>query len=110
MMEANLTEERAMNLVIPPNIPLFMTTVLVLLLTPGPVVIYVMARSIDQGRRAGLVSALSAGLGDFCHVLAATFGLSALLMTSALAFDIVKYLGAAYLIYLGVRKLFTRPA
>lgn len=90
------------------NLALFIPAALALLLTPGPVVLYVVTRSIDQGRSAGLVSALSAALGDFCHVMVAAFGLSALLLSSALAFDLVKYLGAAYLIYLGIRKLLAK--
>jgi threonine/homoserine/homoserine lactone efflux protein len=87
---------------------LFCIAALALLLTPGPVVLYTIARSIDQGRRAGLVSVLAAGIGDFCHVVAATLGLSALLMSSAIAFSLVKYAGAAYLIYLGMRTLLAR--
>src|SRR5262249_28998229 len=63
-----------------------------------------------QGRRAGLVSVLSIEVGNFMHVLAATLGLSALLLSSALVFTIVKYLGAAYLIYLGLRTLLTHTA
>ncbi len=92
----------------PSKLPLFLLAALVLLLTPGPAVMYIVARSIDQGRPAGLVSVLSVEVGNFFHVLAATFGLSALLMTSALAFSVVKYLGAAYLIYLGVKRLLSR--
>jgi threonine/homoserine/homoserine lactone efflux protein len=92
----------------PAKLPLFLLASLALLLTPGPAVMYIIARSIDQGRPAGLVSVLSIEVGNFFHVLAATFGLSALLMSSALAFSVVKYLGAAYLIYLGLRKLFSR--
>ena len=92
----------------PSRLPLFLLASLVLLLTPGPAVMYIIARSIDQGRPAGLVSVLSIEVGNFFHVLAATFGLSALLMSSALAFSVVKYLGAAYLVYLGLRKLFQR--
>lgn len=92
----------------PSKLPLFLFAALVLLLTPGPAVMYIIARSVDQGRPAGLVSVLSVEVGNFGHVLAATFGLSALLMTSALAFSVVKYLGAAYLIYLGVRRMFSR--
>lgn len=87
---------------------LFIVAAVVLLLTPGPAVLYIVARSIDQGRLAGLVSVFSIEVGNFTHVLAATFGLSALLLSSALAFSVVKYLGAAYLIYLGLRKLFSR--
>jgi threonine/homoserine/homoserine lactone efflux protein len=84
---------------------LFATAALALLLIPGPVVLYTLARSISQGRSAGLVSVLSASVGDMVHVLAAAIGISALLMTSATAFTVVKYLGAAYLFYLGVRTL-----
>ena len=87
---------------------LFSIAALALLLIPGPVVLYVIARSIDQGRRAGLVSVLAAGIGNCCHVLAATLGFSALLASSALAFDVVKYAGAAYLVYLGIRTLTSR--
>src|SRR5688572_29657287 len=84
---------------------LFCAAALALLLTPGPAVLYVVARSLSQGRRAGLASILGLSLGGLCHVLAAVVGLSALLASSALAFTILKYLGAAYLIYLGVKKL-----
>jgi threonine/homoserine/homoserine lactone efflux protein len=84
---------------------LFVSAALVLLAIPGPAVFYVTSRSIGHGRSAGLVSALGIGVGTLFHVVAATLGLSALLMSSALAFGAVKYLGAAYLIYLGVQKL-----
>src|SRR5688500_17468268 len=77
---------------------------------PGPAVLYVVTRSVDQGRRAGLVSVLGLQTGTLVHVFGAALGLSAILLTSALAFDIVKYLGAAYLIYLGIRKLMERDA
>jgi threonine/homoserine/homoserine lactone efflux protein len=92
------------------HLPLFLLASAVLLLTPGPAVLYIFARSVAQGRRAGLVSVCSIEVGNFMHVIAATLGLSALLLSSALAFTIVKYLGAAYLIYLGLRTLFTREA
>ena len=88
-----------------PNLPIFLLAALILLITPGPAVLYIVARSLDQGRLAGFVSVLSIEVGNFVHVLAATLGLSAILVSSALAFSIVKYLGAAYLIYLGVRRL-----
>ncbi len=91
-----------------PHLPVFLLAALILLLTPGPAVLYIVARSLDQGRRAGLVSVLSIEVGNSVHVLAAALGLSALLLSSALAFSIVKYLGAAYLIYLGLRRLFAR--
>jgi len=93
-----------------PHLPVFLLAALILLLTPGPAVLYIVARSLDQGRLAGLVSVLSIEVGNFVHVLAATLGLSAILVSSALAFSSVKYLGAAYLIYLGVRRLFMREA
>ena len=90
------------------HLPLFILASAVLLLTPGPAVLYIIARSVDQGRRAGLVSVGAIEVGNFVHVIAATLGLSAILLSSALAFSVVKYLGAAYLVYLGLRKLFTR--
>jgi threonine/homoserine/homoserine lactone efflux protein len=93
-----------------PNLPVFLAAALVLLLTPGPAVLYIVARSLDQGRLAGLVSVLSIEVGNSVHVLAAAVGLSALLLSSALAFSIVKYLGAAYLIYLGLRRLMAGDA
>src|SRR5215207_5097161 len=84
---------------------LFIGAALVLLLIPGPAVLYITARSASQGRIAGLVSVLAIETANFLQALAATLGLSAILLSSALAFDVVKYLGAAYLIYLGIRKL-----
>ena len=87
------------------NLALFIPAAIVLIVTPGPVVLYIVTRSVDQGRKAGLVSVLGSEIGNLCHVAAAALGLSAILLSSTLAFDIVKYLGAAYLIYLGIRKL-----
>ena len=84
---------------------LFVGAALVLLLTPGPAVLYIVARSIHQGRAAGLVSAMGIGVGTLCHVVAAALGLSALLMSSPLAFQCVRLMGTAYLIYLGIAKL-----
>lgn len=89
----------------PSSFLIFMTAALLLLLAPGPAVLYIVARSIDQGARAGVVSSLGMFAGGFFHVAAAAFGLSAILMTSALAFSVVKYAGAAYLIYLGIKTL-----
>lgn len=83
----------------------FSTAALALILVPGPNVLYVVTRSISQGRRAGLVSALGIETGTFIHIAAAALGLSALLASSALAMNAVKYLGAAYLIYLGIRAM-----
>jgi threonine/homoserine/homoserine lactone efflux protein len=84
---------------------LFITGAAILLAIPGPAVMYIVSRSIGQGRAAGLVSAMGITTGTLFHVAAATLGLSALLVSSALAFQFVKYLGAAYLIYLGIRVL-----
>jgi threonine/homoserine/homoserine lactone efflux protein len=87
---------------------LFLGASLALLLVPGPAVLYNTARSANQGRLAGFVSVLAIETANFLQAVAATLGLSAILLSSALAFDVVKYLGAAYLIYLGVRKLLAR--
>jgi threonine/homoserine/homoserine lactone efflux protein len=84
---------------------LFMGAALALLLIPGPAVLYITARSASQGRVAGLVSVLAIETANFIQAVAAALGLSAILLSSALAFDVVKYLGAAYLIYLGICKL-----
>jgi threonine/homoserine/homoserine lactone efflux protein len=89
------------------RLPLFIFASIVLLLTPGPAVLYIIARSVDQGRVAGLISVLSIEVGNFFHAIAAALGLSALLFSSETAFNLVKYLGAAYLVYLGLRKLFS---
>jgi threonine/homoserine/homoserine lactone efflux protein len=86
----------------------FVGASLALLLVPGPAVLYITARSANQGRLAGLVSVLAIETANFLQAVAATLGLSAILLSSALAFDVVKYLGAAYLIYLGIRKLLVR--
>lgn len=86
----------------------FIGASLALLLVPGPAVLYITARSANQGRLAGLVSVLAIETANFLQAVAATLGLSAILLSSALAFDVVKYLGAAYLIYLGLRKLLVR--
>ncbi|MGB8475577.1 MAG: LysE family translocator [Candidatus Acidiferrum sp.] len=85
---------------------LFITGAIVLLVIPGPAVFYIVGRSVDHGRRAGVVSALGIATGALVHITAAALGLSALLVSSAAAFNFVKYLGAAYLIYLGLQKLY----
>ena len=90
------------------SLTLFLVSTLVLLVIPGPEVFYISARSISQGRRAGVVSVLGIQTGTLVHVLAAAFGLSAILVSSALAFEVVRYLGAAYLVFLGVRRLRSR--
>jgi threonine/homoserine/homoserine lactone efflux protein len=86
----------------------FMVAAVALLLAPGPAVTFVVARSVEQGRRAGLVSVAGGSLGTWVHVFAATLGLSAILASSALAFSFVKYAGAVYLLYLGVRVLLSK--
>lgn len=83
----------------------FIVAALVVLLIPGPGVLYIVTRSLSQGRRAGLVSVLGLSAGALVHVVAATAGLSAILLASATAFGAVKALGAGYLIYLGIRTL-----
>jgi threonine/homoserine/homoserine lactone efflux protein len=87
---------------------LFIATALVLLAIPGPAVLYVVGRSIDQGRTAGLASVLGITTGTIVHITAATVGLSSLVLASKVAFDAVRYAGAAYLVLLGVRRLLTR--
>ncbi len=88
----------------------FMAAGLMLNLTPGPDMLYVIANSVGQGRRAGVVSALGIGAGSVVHTGAAALGLSALLMSSAVAFDAVRLAGAAYLLYLGLRALTGKAA
>ncbi|HVO38069.1 MAG TPA: LysE family translocator [Spirochaetia bacterium] len=87
---------------------IFLAAALVLLVIPGPAVLYIVTRSAAHGRRAGLASVLGVEVGSLIHSMAAAFGLSAILMTSALAFQVVKYAGAAYLVYLGIRALLSR--
>lgn len=83
----------------------FSAATLILLVIPGPAVMYIVTRSATQGRRAGLVSVAGIHLGTVAHVLAAMIGLSAVLAASATAFSIVKFVGAAYLIWLGIESL-----
>jgi threonine/homoserine/homoserine lactone efflux protein len=83
----------------------FLIAAVVLAVTPGPGIAYVVARTVAGGRTEGVASCVGTGVGGMVHVLAAAFGLSALLAQSAVAFSVVKYLGAAYLIYMGVRML-----
>ena len=89
---------------------LFIATALVLLAIPGPAVLYVVGRSIDQGRTAGLASVLGITTGTIVHITAATVGLSSLVLASKVAFDAVRYVGAAYLVLLGIRRLLMRGA
>lgn len=90
------------------NLLLFLAASLALIATPGPDMIYVITRGVAQGRRAALISAWGVCSGLIVHTSFAAIGLSALLQRSAAAFQVVKYVGAAYLIYLGVRTLLDR--
>jgi threonine/homoserine/homoserine lactone efflux protein len=89
----------------PSTIGLFALAAILLLLVPGPSVLYIVTRSVDQGRRAGLVSVLGIHAGSVVHVAAAALGISALIAASATAFDVVRYAGALYLIVLGLRTI-----
>jgi threonine/homoserine/homoserine lactone efflux protein len=88
----------------------FLATALALLAIPGPAVLYVVTRSIEMGRAGGMASVAGITTGTFVHVTLATAGLSSPILASKVAFDAVKYVGAAYLIALGVRRLLTRGA
>ena len=89
----------------PSRLALFVGAALLLLVVPGPSVLYIVTQSVSHGRRAGIASVAGITTGTLVHIAAATVGLSALLASSALAFDVVKYLGAAYLIAVGIRRL-----
>lgn len=86
----------------------FLVAAIVLAITPGPGIAYVVARTVAGGRSEGLASCFGTALGGMVHVVALALGLSAILAQSALAFSVVKYVGAAYLIYLGARLLLDR--
>ncbi len=90
------------------NFYLFFIASLLLNLTPGNDMIYVASRSISQGIKAGMISALGVFIGCFVHILAAVFGLSIIIAKSAFLFELIKYLGAGYLIYLGIKALITK--
>jgi len=91
-----------------PTFALFILAALTLLLIPGPAVLYIVTRSAQHGRRAGFASVLGVEAASLVHALAAVLGLSAILLASATAFEVVKYAGAAYLVYLGIRTLLSR--
>jgi threonine/homoserine/homoserine lactone efflux protein len=91
-------------------VELFAVASIALLLIPGPAVLYVVTQSAEQGRSAGLASVAGIHIGTFVHIVAAAVGLSALILASAVAFSAVKFAGAAYLVYLGIRKLLERSA
>lgn len=85
----------------------FLAACIAIILAPGPAQALVLSRSISDGKKSGIMTALGLNVGTIFHALAAGLGLSTILATSALAFEIVKYLGAAYLIYLGIRELWS---
>jgi len=89
-----------------PTFALFVAAALVMLIVPGPSVLYIVARSVEGGRTAGLISVLGVQTGALVHIAFAALGLSAILASSAVAFSVVKWLGAAYLIWLGLRRIF----
>ena len=91
-----------------PTLGVFAAAAFLLLMTPGPAVLYIVTRSVEQGRRAGLISVLGICTGTLAHVAAAALGISALLAASPRAFSVLRYLGAAYLIGLGIRTLSKR--
>lgn len=90
------------------NFLLFLGAAVLLNLAPGPDLFYVLSRSIAQGRRAGMLSSLGVGTGSLVHALAAALGLSAILATSALAFSVIKWVGAIYLIGIGIQALLSK--
>lgn len=90
------------------NFEAFILAGVLLILTPGTDTMYILGRSVRQGKNAGLMSALGISTGVLVHCIFATLGLSIILAKSALAFEVVKYLGAAYLIYLGLRSMLTK--
>jgi RhtB (resistance to homoserine/threonine) family protein len=83
----------------------FVLVVFVLFLIPGPAVLLTLTQTVKGGLKAGIITGVGIAVGDLIHTIAAVLGLSAILMTSALAFELVKYLGAAYLIFLGIKAL-----
>ena len=90
------------------KLSLFLSVATVLVFMPGPNTLYIIARSIQQGRLAGFVSSLGVQVGTMVHIAAASLGLSALLVSSAVAFNVVKYAGAGYLIVVGIKTLLTK--
>jgi threonine/homoserine/homoserine lactone efflux protein len=99
-----------MDLIASPLFGLFLLAAFALAITPGPGIAYVLARTVSGGRADGLASTAGTALGGLVHVTAAAAGLSALLMQSAGAFTVLRWLGALYLVYLGIRTLLAREA
>jgi len=90
------------------NFPLFIITSIVIVVAPGPDFIYVTTRGVSQGKKAGTLSALGISVGLLVHTLLAAFGLSAIIQSSRIAYVTIKYLGAAYLVFLGIKTLLTK--
>lgn len=88
----------------------FLVAALALNISPGPDMLYVISRSLEQGRRAGIVSALGIGTGTLVHTLITAVGLSAILLSMPVAYELIRYAGAAYLVFLGLRMLFARKS
>jgi threonine/homoserine/homoserine lactone efflux protein len=88
----------------------FLIAAFVLAITPGPGIAYVVARTVSGGRKEGLASCIGTGIGGLIHVMASALGVSLIIAQSAFAFSVVKYVGAAYLFYLGFRMLFSKNA
>jgi threonine/homoserine/homoserine lactone efflux protein len=92
----------------PSTLAVFTLAAFALIVVPGPAVVYVLTQSVAHGRTAGLASVAGVAGGAVVHVLAAAIGLSSLLVSSSIAFNVVKYLGAVYLVYLGIRRILGR--
>lgn len=90
------------------NLSVFIIAAVVLVIIPGPAVLFIVGQSLEQGPKAGIISSLGLMAGAVIHILAAVLGISAILHASALAFNVVKYLGAVYLIYLGLQQWFSK--
>jgi threonine/homoserine/homoserine lactone efflux protein len=91
------------------NLPAFILAAILLILTPGADTMYIVGRSMAQGKKAGIYSALGISTGILCHTTFVAFGLSLIVARSAMAFDVIKYAGAVYLVYLGVKMALARP-
>ncbi len=90
------------------NLPLFIISVIIIIIAPGPDFIYVTTRGISEGNKAGVISAFGVSVGLLIHTLFAALGLSAIIQASRIIYVIIKYTGAAYLIYLGIKAIITR--
>jgi RhtB (resistance to homoserine/threonine) family protein len=91
------------------NLPTFILGGALLIITPGADTMYILSRSIAQGKKAGIYSVLGIVTGTLCHIIFVAFGLSLIIARSAVAFDVIKYAGAVYLAYLGVKMLLSKP-